>query len=73
VDHTSTFQYGWSHGREIFQGKPEFSKGSFYNNPNYDTKSTNKELIKKYPGFLSPNIWPSTELPELEPAFKNLG
>lgn len=73
VDHASTYQFGWSHGKEIFQGQPDYSKGSYYNNPQYDVRSNDQELMKKYPGFLMPNIWPTQELPEFEGAFKNLG
>jgi len=31
-----------------------------------------EELIKKFPSFCHPNIWPE-EMPELEPAFLNMG
>ena len=38
-----------------------------------DVPSTDAELIKKFPSFLEPNIWPTEDLPGFEPAFKDLG
>jgi len=68
----SMYSFGWSHGREFLEGKPDFSKGSYYNNPVYNRPFEDEELIKKYPSFCHPNIWPE-EMPELEPAFLNMG
>jgi len=70
----SFYSFGWSHGKEKLQGgKPDSSKGSYYANPIYDVVTDDEHIIQKYPGFAHPNIWPSEDLPELEPAFKNLG
>jgi len=69
----SYYNFGWSHGKEKLQGKPDVSKGSFYANPQYDEPETDPDLIKKYPAFLHPNIWPKDNLPELEVALKDLG
>jgi len=69
----SFYSFGWSHGKEKLEGKPDFAKGSYYNNPIYDHPSDDEELIAKYPSFLHPNIWPKEHLPELEPAFKEFG
>jgi len=69
----SFYSFGWSHGKEKLQGKPDSSKGSFYANPLVDVVTDDPAIIAKYPGFATPNIWPSEDLPELEPAFKNLG
>ena len=69
----SFYSFGWSHGKEKLQGKPDVSKGSYYANPQYDEPTTDAELIKKYPAFVHPNIWPREDLPQLEPAFKTLG
>lgn len=69
----SFYSFGWSHGKEKLQGKPDVSKGSYYANPQYDEPETDPELIKKYPAFIHPNIWPKQELPQLEGAFKGLG
>ncbi len=32
-DPASFYSVGWSHGKEVFQGKPDLAKGSFYANP----------------------------------------
>ena len=69
----SKFSFGWSHGVENLEGKPDLSKGSFYANPEFDNPVANQQLIAKYPAFIHPNIWPTDDCPELEPAFKALG
>ncbi|CEG42536.1 hypothetical protein L915_17717 [Plasmopara halstedii] len=67
------YSFGWSHGKENLQGKPDYAKGSYYNNPETnDLTNGNKELIAKYPSFYHPNVWP-IELPRLEDAFMTLG
>eukprot|EP01038_Epipyxis_sp_PR26KG_P005441 gene5441-7534_t len=73
VHQESFYSFGWSHGKEKLQGKPDFAKGSYYNNPQYDKPIEDVELINKYSSFLHPNIWPTDDLPELEAAFKALG
>lgn len=72
-DESSFYSFGWSHGKEKLQGKPDSSKGSYYANPLYDTVTDDPLIMKEYPDFAHPNIWPKNDLPELEPAFKNLG
>jgi isopenicillin N synthase-like dioxygenase len=72
-DEKSFYSFGWSHGKEKLQGKPDSSKGSYYANPLYDTVTDDPAIMKEYPDFANPNIWPKQELPELEPAFKHLG
>lgn len=69
----SFYSFGWSHGKESLEGKPDDSKGSFYANPQYDRPVDDEELIKKHAPFVHPNIWPTEDLPELEGAFKGLG
>lgn len=69
----SYYSFGWSHGKEKLQGGPDVSKGSYYNNPQYDRPYDDEEIIKKYSSFAHPNIWPTEDLPDLEPAFKSLG
>ena len=66
------YSFGWSRGKEKFQGRPDFSKGSYYNNPQYNTPVFDKNLIEEYPAFLHPNIWPN-EVPAMEEAFMTLG
>jgi len=73
VHAASTYSFGWSHGKEKLEGKPDYSKGSYYNNPVYDVPFEDQETVKKYPAFAHPNIWPREELPELGHAFKDLG
>ncbi len=72
-DPSSYYSFGWSHGKEKLEGKPDTSKGSYYANPQYDRPVEDEEIIKKWPGFASPNIWPTAEIPEFETAFKALG
>jgi len=70
----SHFNFGWSHGKETLAGKPDLAKGSFYANPMYDRPfADDAALVEKFPSFCAPNIWPTEDLPELEPAFKALG
>lgn len=66
------YSVGWSHGREKFFGKPDFSKGSFYANPQYDNIYEKPEDLKDGDAF-APNVWPTEDVPELENAFKELG
>jgi isopenicillin N synthase-like dioxygenase len=73
VHEESVYSFGWSHGKEKLQGKPDYAKGSFYANPQYDRPIDDEDLIKQHAPFIHPNIWPAADLPELEPAFKNLG
>ena len=68
----SFFSVGWSHGKELFQGIPDYSKGSWYANPKIDEPTTDKELIDKYPSYFTPNIWPE-EAEDMQNAFKELG
>ena len=70
----SFYSFGWSHGKEKLQGGlPDVAKGSFYNNPTANKPFDDPATIAEYPTFAHPNIWPTDELPELEPAFMNLG
>lgn len=68
----SSYSFGWSHGKEVLEGKPDFSKGSYYNNPVFDRPFDDEELIKKYPSFCHPNIWPEG-MPEFRDGFMNMG
>jgi isopenicillin N synthase-like dioxygenase len=67
------YSFGWSHGREKLQGKPDYAKGSFYANPQYDRPVDDEALIKQFAPFIHPNVWPTEDLPALEPRFKALG
>mmetsp|Transcript_26127 Transcript_26127/g.22976 ORF Transcript_26127/g.22976 Transcript_26127/m.22976 type:complete len:143 (-) Transcript_26127:646-1074(-) len=63
------YSLGWSHGKEKFKGREDFSKGSFYGNAHLEDqipKHDNPEVKKDI------DYWPSA-LPELKLAFKDLG
>ncbi|KAF9386440.1 hypothetical protein CPB97_003705 [Podila verticillata] len=69
----SRYSFGWSCGKEIMNGKPDVSKGSYYANPIMDEPETSSLLQKQFPEYCHPNVWPKDDLPELEEAFKELG
>ena len=53
---------------------PDVAKGSYYNNPSHDRPTEDAELMKRFPAYCMPNVWPEGgDCPELEPAFKALG
>ena len=60
-----SYSVGWSHGKEHFAGEPDFSKGSFYANPEIDTPPEQGE----WPN----NVWPTKSIRGFERAFKDLG
>lgn len=73
-DAASNYSFGWSHGKEILQdGKADIYKGSYYANPQYNRPTEDPKLIKDYPEYCAPNVWPTAEIPQLEEAFMNLG
>ncbi|KAG0050402.1 hypothetical protein BGZ83_004826 [Gryganskiella cystojenkinii] len=73
VHAASRYSFGWSCGKEIMNGKPDVSKGSYYANPLMDEPEASKTLQEQFPEYCHPNVWPSEDLPELEEAFKELG
>jgi isopenicillin N synthase-like dioxygenase len=76
TDPSSRYSFGWSHGKEVMNGKPDFLKGSFYANPVLDTPSVSEEHQKAYPEYYGTNIWPKADEPGVEgfeQAFKDLG
>ncbi|KAG0255481.1 hypothetical protein BG011_005091 [Mortierella polycephala] len=73
VHAASRYSFGWSCGKEIMNGKPDVSKGSYYANPIMDEPESSKALQEQFPEYCHPNVWPSEDLPELEQAFKELG
>lgn len=70
-DEGSLFNAGWSHGKEKLGDKPDLAKGSFYFNPLADAPGTEEDR-GKFPWAMPRNRWPA-ELPQLEPACKELG
>ena len=52
---------------------PDKAKGSYYANPQYDRPVDDEALIAQHAPFIHPNIWPTEDCPDMEPAFKALG
>ncbi|KAI0961168.1 hypothetical protein AcV7_000342 [Taiwanofungus camphoratus] len=76
ADPKSRFSYGWSHGKEIMNGKPDTLKGSYYANPVIDSPYASLAESDAYPEYYGTNIWPSNNIKVIEgfeEAFKNLG
>ncbi|KAI9445073.1 Clavaminate synthase-like protein [Lactarius indigo] len=76
VDAKSRYSFGWSHGKEIMNGKPvDTLKGSYYANPVIDAPSVHPTLQEAYPEYYGVNIWPKDEkgIEGFESAFKDLG
>lgn len=70
----SFYSVGWSHGKEQFNGKYDFAKGSFYSNPIYDQPKSDPEAVAKgVVGYAYPNVWPKEDIPQLEQAVKDMG
>lgn len=70
----STYNFGWSHGREVMNGRPDLSKGSFYNNPIYNAANEDPEYQKRYPHYGFPNVYPpEDDVPGLQRSFESLG
>jgi non-haem dioxygenase in morphine synthesis N-terminal len=73
-DPLSSYNFGWSQGKEKLEnGAPDSNKGSFYANPLIDKPTEDLTLLREQPAYCRPNLWPTEQLPELEPAFKALG
>ncbi|KAJ7770864.1 Clavaminate synthase-like protein [Mycena maculata] len=76
ADRYSRYSFGWSHGKEIMNGKPDLLKGSYYANPVVDNPSVSPALQEAYPEYYNKNIWPKPGEPgveDFETAFKDLG
>jgi hypothetical protein len=43
----SFYSFGWSHGKEKLEGKPDYSKGSYYANPQYNAPFSDAAIIDK--------------------------
>jgi hypothetical protein len=68
--------FGWSHGKEIMNGKPDTLKGSYYANPIVDYPSVPEEQREAHPEYYGRNIWPKNDEEKIqgfEEAFKDLG
>ncbi|KIJ68688.1 hypothetical protein HYDPIDRAFT_173351 [Hydnomerulius pinastri MD-312] len=76
TDPESSYSFGWSHGKEIMNGKPDTLKGSYYANPVVDVPQVAEALKEQHREFYRSNIWPSQDekgIEGFEEAFKNLG
>ncbi|EFA82854.1 hypothetical protein PPL_04549 [Heterostelium album PN500] len=74
VHKKSNYSFGWSHGKEILKpGVFDEYKGSYYNNPQYDTPFSDAKMIEEFPESCHPNIWPVQDFPQLRDAFMELG
>jgi len=75
ADAKSRYSFGWSHGKEVMNGKPDTLKGSYYANPVVDAPSVHPDIREAYPEYYGTNIWPKDEksIEGFEPAFKELG
>ncbi|KAJ2919330.1 hypothetical protein MD484_g1104, partial [Candolleomyces efflorescens] len=76
VDESSKYSFGWSHGKEIMNGKPDTLKGSYYANPVVDKPTVKAEEQQKFPEYYGENIWPAKDeagVQDFEEAFKDLG
>ncbi|GAA5961557.1 hypothetical protein JCM3765_002625 [Sporobolomyces pararoseus] len=64
----TSYSFGWSHGKEIMNGKPDTLKGSFYNNPSQDETPGLKAGDEP-----TKNIWPREQgIEDYEQSFKEL-
>ena len=69
----SHYSVGWSHGKEKMKnGIPDYAKGSYYARPHADVITEDEELKTNFPETYLDNVWPRTECPELELAFKDM-
>ncbi|KAJ7356943.1 Clavaminate synthase-like protein [Mycena albidolilacea] len=78
ADIHSRYSFGWSHGKEIMNGKPDTLKGSYYANinPGIEVPSVSPALQEAYPEYYNKNIWPEADeagVEGFESAFKDLG
>lgn len=76
TDPGSSFSFGWSHGKEIMNGKPDTLKGSYYANPIVDTPDVSSALREQHREYYRENIWPDADeegIEGFESAFKDLG
>lgn len=71
ADPASVYNFGWSHGVErLASGQPDKHKGSYYANPLVNVPTTDEALMRQYPAYCRPNIWPTQHVPQYEPAFQ---
>ncbi|KAL7423916.1 hypothetical protein Q5752_001501 [Cryptotrichosporon argae] len=71
----TSYLFGWSHGKEVMNGRPDRMKGSYYANPLLDRPDVDDAKRAAYPEYYAGNVWPSAVegLADFEAAFKALG
>ena len=60
-----SYPMGWRHGTDQYHGVPDFSKGSFYANPEVESSP----VAHEWPA----NVWPVNSLPGFKENFRGLG
>ncbi|KAI6153344.1 Clavaminate synthase-like protein [Pisolithus tinctorius] len=76
TDPDSSYSFGWSHGKEIMNGKPDTLKGSYYANPIVDVPNVSPAIREQHREYYRENIWPDANekgVEGFESAFKDLG
>lgn len=69
-----SYSSGWSRGREIFKGKPDRTKGSWYAHALEDAPAENDPSAHRFPIITGANVWPGALLgASFEISFKSLG
>ncbi|KAF9535743.1 Clavaminate synthase-like protein [Crepidotus variabilis] len=61
TDPSSKYSFGWSHGKEIMNGKPDTLKGSYYANPVHLDLKASAEEKEEFPEYYGENIWPKAD------------
>jgi isopenicillin N synthase-like dioxygenase len=70
----SSYSFGWSHGKEIMNGKPDIAKGSYYANPLRDTPKEPVVVDDTTRYYNYPNVWPDeATCPDFSKDVKALG
>ncbi|KIM47937.1 hypothetical protein M413DRAFT_439634 [Hebeloma cylindrosporum] len=74
-DPGSKYSFGWSHGKEIMNGKPDTLKGSYYANLIVHQAMVSAEERLLFPEYYGKNIWPNRAekgMENFEESFQNL-
>ncbi|PPR00257.1 hypothetical protein CVT24_005005 [Panaeolus cyanescens] len=74
-DPSTKYSFGWSHGKEIMNGKPDTLKGSYYANPIGEDVEISADDKSEFPEYYGRNIWPNGDekgVEGFEDAFKDL-
>ncbi|ORX39824.1 Clavaminate synthase-like protein [Kockovaella imperatae] len=71
----TSYSFGWSHGKEVMNGRPDTQKGSYYANPMLDVPNVSDAQRQAHPEYYAGNVWPRDVpgLEDFEKTFKALG